>query len=86
MPLNVSHFILLKERDLGQIEYLGRQLFGIGESKRFVKLYEMVALSRPHGIILCEYYPYELVYQWSRVREREQSCGICMKTYATTLR
>lgn len=46
----VERITLYKET--GQIECLGRQLFGKGESKRFVELYKKVALSRPRGYSL----------------------------------
>jgi len=82
ISLNASHFILLKQRDLGQIECLGRQIYGKSDAKRFLELYKKVVLSKSRGYllvdlgcetpdklqfrsnILCEYFPYQIVYQW----------------------
>ena len=54
IALNTSHYILMKNRDLYQIECLGRQLYGKGMSKKFVEVYKKVVHSQPHGYILCD--------------------------------
>ena len=36
IALNCSHYILMCNRDLGQIEVLGRQLFGKNKASTFV--------------------------------------------------
>ena len=79
ISLNASHFVLMNQRDLGQIECLGRQIFGKGN--KLVDLYKTVVRGRPHGYLLIdlssnvrdalqfrsnilrEFYPYELVYE-----------------------
>lgn len=80
ISLNASHFILVKSRDLSQIETLGRQIFGKQDSKKFVELYKKV-ISQPYGYLLVDLGsntpstitlrgnivhepPYEIVYQW----------------------
>ena len=45
IALNCSHYILMHYRDLGQIEVLGRQLYGKSKSGNFVDVYEK-ALSK----------------------------------------
>jgi len=82
ISLNTSHFILLKQRDLGQIECLGRQIYEEDDGIRFLELYKRSVLSTPRSYllvdlgcetpeklqfrsnILCEYFPYQIVYQW----------------------
>jgi hypothetical protein len=54
ISLNTSHFILLKQRDLGQLECLGRQLYGKSEAKRFLELYKKVVLSKSRGYLLID--------------------------------
>ncbi|KAG0712166.1 hypothetical protein GWK47_019074 [Chionoecetes opilio] len=40
ISLNCTHFLLLKQRDLGQIGTLGRQLYGREKSKVFLSAYK----------------------------------------------
>lgn len=80
ISLNASHFILLKSRDLSQIETLGRQIFGKQDAKKFLDIYKKV-ISRQYGYLLVDLGvktpesiifrgnivnepPYEIVYQW----------------------
>nr|XP_027209340.1 uncharacterized protein LOC113802890 [Penaeus vannamei] len=46
------HFF--KQRDLGQLECLGRQLYGKSEAKRFLELYKKVVLSKSRGYLLID--------------------------------
>nr|XP_027227780.1 uncharacterized protein LOC113819787 [Penaeus vannamei] len=41
-------------RDLGQLECLGRQLYGKSEAKRFLELYKKVVLSKSRGYLLID--------------------------------
>lgn len=54
IALNTSHYVLMKNRDLNQIECLGRQLYGKGASKDFVEIYKNVVLSNTYGYLLCD--------------------------------
>ena len=40
MALNCSHYILMRNHDLGQIEVLGRQLYGKSKASVFVDIYK----------------------------------------------
>ena len=54
IALNTSHYILMKNRDLYQIECLGRQLYGKSNSKKFVEIYKNAVHSTPRGYLLCD--------------------------------
>lgn len=54
IALNTSHYILMKNRDLFQVECLGRQLYGKDRAKSFVEIYKNVVLKVPHGYLLCD--------------------------------
>ena len=54
ISLNCTHFLLLKQRDLGQIEILGRQLFGREKAKVFLKAYRRAIEGKPYGYILAD--------------------------------
>ena len=57
ITLNASHYILMKNRDIYQIECLGRQLYGKEHAKDFVKIYKNAVLRRDHGYLLCDLTP-----------------------------
>lgn len=57
ITLNASHYILMKNRDIYQIECLGRQLYGKDRAKQFVEIYKNVVLRRDHGYLLCDLTP-----------------------------
>ena len=42
ISLNYTHFILLKLKDLNQIEYLSRQIFGKSDSRKVLKIYKFI--------------------------------------------
>ena len=54
ISLNCTHFLLLKQRDLGQIEVLGRQLYGREKAKVFLKAYRHAIEGKPYGYILAD--------------------------------
>ena len=54
ISLNCSHYILLKQRDLQQIECLGRQLYGKEKAKQFTEIYRHAVLNRPYGHLLVD--------------------------------
>ena len=54
ISLNCTHFLLLKQRDLGQIEVLGRQLYGREKAKVFLKAYRYAIEGKPYGYILAD--------------------------------
>ena len=54
IALNTSHYILMKNRDLYQIECLGRQLYGKSKAKKFVEVYKNAVHSTPRGYLLCD--------------------------------
>lgn len=57
IALNASHYFLLRNRDLSQIECLGRQLFGKTHAKDLVEIYETVVQATPHGYLLIDLSP-----------------------------
>ena len=54
VSLNCNYFLLLKQRDLGQIETLGRQLYGREKSKLFLNAYKRAVTTRPYGYLLAD--------------------------------
>ena len=54
ISLNCSHFLLLKQRDLGQIETLGRQLYGRDKAKVFLNAYKQATVGKSYGYILAD--------------------------------
>ena len=54
ISLNCTHFLLLKQRDLVQIEALGRQLYGKEKAKVFLEAYRRATEGKPYGYILAD--------------------------------
>ena len=55
ISLNASHFILLRMRDITQIQFLARQVYGAGKiSNAFVDLYKHSVLGRKFGYLLVD--------------------------------
>ena len=54
ISLNCTHFLLLKQRDLGQIETLGRQLYGRERAKVFLDAYKRAIAEKPYVYILAD--------------------------------
>lgn len=54
ISLNCTHFVLLKQRDLGQIELLGRQLYGRDRAQAFLSIYKRAVAGKPYGYLLAD--------------------------------
>ena len=54
ISLNASHYILTKTRDRGQIELLGRQLFGKNKASDFGEIYKKALYVRNYGYLLID--------------------------------
>ena len=54
VSLNATHFILLKNRDLNQVEVLARQLFGKSDSKKVVSVYKYIQKTYKFGHLLID--------------------------------
>ena len=54
ISLNATHFIFLKLRDLNQIEYLSRQIFGKDETKRVLEVYKFIQKKYNYGHLLID--------------------------------
>lgn len=57
ISLNASHYILLRSRDVAQIETLARQIFGKCRSKQFVEIYQRAVTCREYGYLLVDLAP-----------------------------
>ena len=57
IALNCSHYLLMRNRDLGQIEVLGRQLFGKNKGSSFVDIYKKVHTVNTYGYSLVDLGP-----------------------------
>ena len=55
IALNCSHYILMKNRDLGQIEAIGRQLYGKGKGSDFLKIYKKALSVNIYGYLLVDF-------------------------------
>ena len=54
ISLNATHYILLRQRDLNQIECLGRQIYGNQRSKDFVSVYKAGLKTSTYGYLLVD--------------------------------
>ena len=57
ISLNCSHYILLRNRDMGQIETLGRQLYGKGKGNDFLNIYKKALSVNNYGYLLVDLGP-----------------------------
>ena len=57
IALNCSHYILMRNRDLAQIETLGRQIFGKSNSKEFLNIYKKALSQNNYGYLLVDLGP-----------------------------
>ena len=57
VALNCSHYILMRNRELGQIEVLGRQLFGKNKASAFVDIYKKAHTVNTYGYLLIDLGP-----------------------------
>ena len=55
--LNCSHYILMRNRDLSQIETLGRQIYGKGNAKEFLNIYKKALSKNTYGYLLIDLGP-----------------------------
>ena len=54
VSLNCSHYLLLRNRDMGQIETLGRQLYGKGKGNDFLAIYKKALSVNNYGYLLVD--------------------------------
>ena len=54
ISLNCSHYLLLRNRDMGQIEILGRQLYGKGKGTDFLNIYKKALSVNTYGYLLVD--------------------------------
>lgn len=54
ISLNCNYFLLLKQRDIGQVETLGRQLYGRERAKTFLTAYKRAVMEKPYGYLLAD--------------------------------
>ena len=52
--LNCSHYILMRNRDLSQIEVLGRQVYGKTDAKKLVEVYKKALTKNTYGYLLID--------------------------------
>ena len=57
IALNSSHFILMRNRDMSQIENLGRQIFGREKGKNLVEVYQKSLSYNKYGYLLIDLSP-----------------------------
>ena len=57
ISLNCSHYVLMRNRDLGQIENLGRQLYGTGRGSTFLDIYKRALTVNTYGYLLVDLGP-----------------------------
>lgn len=57
ISLNCSHYILMRNRDMGQIETLGRQIYGKSKGKEFVDVYKKALSYNTYGYLLVDLGP-----------------------------
>ena len=57
ISLNCSHYILMRNRDMGQIETLGRQLYGKGNGSKFLDIYKKALSVNTYGYLLIDLGP-----------------------------
>ena len=54
ISLNSTHFVLLKLRDLSQIQNIARQIFGKGQSNRILDIYKFIQKKYKWGHLLID--------------------------------
>lgn len=57
ISLNCSHYILMRNRDIGQIEMLGRQLYGKRKGPDFAGIYKRALSHNKYGYLLVDLGP-----------------------------
>ena len=74
ISLNCSHYILMRNRDMGQIETLGRQFFGRSKGSDFTEIYKRALSYNKYGYLLVDLSPNtpeELQLRTNILRETE---------------
>ena len=54
IAVNCSHYILMRNRDLNQIDVLGRQIFGKSKAKDFIEVYQRALTYNKYGYLLVD--------------------------------
>ena len=54
ISLNCLHYFLLRNRDMGQIETLGRQLYGRGKGNDFLAIYKKALSENNYGYLVVD--------------------------------
>ena len=54
ISLNGTHFILLRMRDLGQVDCLVRQIYGKKHAGNVLEIYNRAVMNRPYGYLLLD--------------------------------
>lgn len=54
ISLNCSHYFLFRQRDVQQVEYFSRQVFGKGRSKEFLEMHRAATKASPFGYIFID--------------------------------
>ena len=54
ISLNCSHYILMRNRDMGQIEMIGRQIYGKGRGGEFLNIYKKALSVNKFGYLLID--------------------------------
>ena len=57
IALNCSHYMLMRNRDLAQIETLGRQIYGKSNGKEFLNIYKKALSENTYGYLLIDLGP-----------------------------
>ena len=57
IALNCSHYLLMRNRDLSQIETLGRQIYGKSNGKDFLNIYKKALSQNTYGYLLIDLGP-----------------------------
>ena len=57
ISLNCSHYILMRNRDLAQIETLGRQIYGKSNGNEFLNIYKKALSQNTYGYLLIDLGP-----------------------------
>lgn len=79
ISLNASHYVLMRNRDLSQVECLGRQIYGKTMAKHFVDVYRKVVFRKPYGYLLIDLGP--LTPETLQLRSDIVDESVCEKVF-----
>lgn len=54
ISLNATHFLLLRMRDLAQVECLMRQIYGKKQANYVLEIYKRAVINKPYGYLLLD--------------------------------